>query len=80
MFRLVSFCSAAAILVCAAGVASVQAGHRATALAVVMTNDPMSNQAPSWRRSTRTSTELYAARQRAREARRLVRPQPARPS
>ena len=44
MSRLVSSCSAAALLVCAAGVASVQAGHRAVTLAVIMTNDPMSNQ------------------------------------
>ena len=44
MFRLVSFCSAAALLVCAAGVAGVQAGRRAVTLAVIMTNDPMSNQ------------------------------------
>ena len=44
MSRLVSLCSAAALLVCAAGVASVQAGHRAVTLAVIMTNDPMANQ------------------------------------
>jgi hypothetical protein len=44
MSRLVSFCSAAALLVCAAGVAVVQAGHRAVTLAVIMTNDPMTNQ------------------------------------
>ena len=44
MSRLVSFCSAAALLVCAAGVAGVQAGHRAATLAVIMTNDPMTNQ------------------------------------
>ena len=44
MSRLVSSCSVAALLVCAAGVASVQAGHRAVTLAVIMTNDPMSNQ------------------------------------
>src|ERR1700737_1080504 len=44
MSRVVSFCSAAAILVCAAGVARVQAGPRGVTLAVIMTNDPMSNQ------------------------------------
>ncbi len=44
MSRLMSLCSAAALLVFATGVASVQAGHRAVTLAVIMTNDPMSNQ------------------------------------
>ena len=44
MSRLVSLCSAAALLVCAVGIASVQARHPAATLAVIMTNDPMSNQ------------------------------------
>jgi hypothetical protein len=44
MSKIVSFCSAAALLVCAAGVVSVQAGHRAATLAVIMTNDPTANQ------------------------------------
>src|ERR1700752_3802451 len=44
MSRLVSSCSVAALLVSAAAVASVQPGHRAVMLAVIMTNDPMSNQ------------------------------------
>ena len=44
MSRLVSSGRVAALLVCAAGVASVQAGHRAVTLAVIMTNDPVSNQ------------------------------------
>jgi len=44
MSRVTSLCSAAALLVCAAGVARVQAGHRAVTLAVIMTNDPMTNQ------------------------------------
>ena len=44
MSRLVSFCSAAALLVCAAGAAVVQADHRAVTLAVIMTNDPTTNQ------------------------------------
>jgi hypothetical protein len=44
MSRLVSVCSAAALLVCAAGVAVLQAGHRSATLAVIMTNDPMTNQ------------------------------------
>ena len=44
MSRLVRFSGLAALLVCAAGVASVQAGHRAVTFAVIMTNDPMSNQ------------------------------------
>ena len=37
-------CSAAALLVFVMGAASVQAGHRAATLAVIMTNDPVSNQ------------------------------------
>ena len=44
MTRLMRMCSAAALLVFAAGVANVQAGHRAVTLAVTMTNDPMANQ------------------------------------
>ena len=44
MSRLVSSCSVVALLVCAAGIASVQARHPAATLAVIMTNDPMSNQ------------------------------------
>jgi hypothetical protein len=44
MSRVVSFCSAAVLLVCAAGVASVQAGPHAATLAVIMTNDPLTNQ------------------------------------
>jgi hypothetical protein len=44
MSRRVNLCSAAALLVCAAGVVSVQAGHRAVTLAVIMTNDPVTNQ------------------------------------
>ena len=44
MSRLVSFCVAAALLVCAAGAAVVQADHRAATLAVIMTNDPTTNQ------------------------------------
>ena len=44
MSRLVSSCSAAALLVFATGVANMQASHRAATLAVIMTNDPMSNQ------------------------------------
>ena len=44
MSRLVSFCSAAALLMCATGVANVQAGRRAVTLAVIMTNDPLANQ------------------------------------
>jgi hypothetical protein len=44
MSRLMSVCSAGVLLVCAAGVTSVQAGRRAVTLAVIMTNDPMSNQ------------------------------------
>jgi hypothetical protein len=47
MSRVVSLCSAAALLVSAAGVASVQADHRAVTLAVIMTNDPMANQIKS---------------------------------
>jgi len=44
MSRLVSLCSAAGFLICAAGVASVHADHRAVTLAVTMTNDPMANE------------------------------------
>ena len=44
MSRLISGCSAAAILVLATGAASLQAGPRPVTLAVTMTNDPMSNQ------------------------------------
>ena len=40
----ISFCSAAALLVFAMGVARVQAGHGDSSLAVVMTNDPIDNQ------------------------------------
>jgi carboxyl-terminal processing protease len=39
-----SLCSAAALLVFATGVVGVQAGRRAVTLAVIMTNDPVSNQ------------------------------------
>src|SRR3954468_22668048 len=41
---MLSLCSAAVLLVCAAGAAVVQAGHRAVTLAIVMTNDPTTNQ------------------------------------
>jgi hypothetical protein len=44
MRRLISFCSAAAMLVLATGVAQLQAAPRPVTLAVIMTNDPMSNQ------------------------------------
>jgi len=44
MSRVLGFCSAAALLVCAAGVARVHAGHRGVTLAVIMTNDPTANQ------------------------------------
>jgi len=43
MSRLIRLCSAA-VLVFATGVAGVQAGRRAVTLAVIMTNDPVSNQ------------------------------------
>ncbi len=44
MSRLTSVCSAAAILAVATGVASLQARPQPATLAVIMTNDPMSNQ------------------------------------
>ena len=44
MNRLVRIGSAAALLVFATGVASLEADHRAVTLAVTMTNDPVSNQ------------------------------------
>jgi hypothetical protein len=44
MSRLITRCSAAALLVFATGVSGAQAGHRAATLAVIMTNDLMSNQ------------------------------------
>jgi hypothetical protein len=44
MSRLVSIGSAAAVLVFAGGIASLEADHRAVTLAVTMTNDPISNQ------------------------------------
>jgi hypothetical protein len=44
MSRLISLCSAAALLAFATGVANVRASHRAVTFAVIMTNDPMSNQ------------------------------------
>jgi hypothetical protein len=44
MSRLVSFCGAAGLLVCAAGIAVVQADRPAVTLAIVMTNDPAMNQ------------------------------------
>ena len=43
MSRLKSLCGAAAVLVFVTGVASLQAGRRAATLAVIMTNDPLSN-------------------------------------
>jgi hypothetical protein len=44
MSKLIGSCGAAALLVCLAGAATVQAGRRAVTLAVTMTNDPLSNQ------------------------------------
>jgi hypothetical protein len=44
MSRLMSVCSAAALLTLATGVAGAEADHRAATLAVVMTNDPMVNE------------------------------------
>jgi hypothetical protein len=44
MSKLTGSYGAAALLVCFAGAASVQASHRAVTLAVTMTNDPLSNQ------------------------------------
>ena len=44
MFRFVSLCGAAALLVLATGAAGLQAEHRTPTLAVVMTNHPTSNQ------------------------------------
>jgi hypothetical protein len=44
MSGLKSFCRAAALLVLVMGAANVQADHRAATLAVIMTNDPVSNE------------------------------------
>src|SRR4026208_1773675 len=44
MSRLIGLCTVATLLVFGTGVAGVQAGHRAATVAVIMTNDPMSNQ------------------------------------
>ena len=44
MPRLISLCSAAALLAFTAGVANAQAGHQPVTLAVTMTNDPASNE------------------------------------
>jgi hypothetical protein len=44
MSGLKSLCRAAALLVLVMGAANVQADHRAATLAVIMTNDPVSNQ------------------------------------
>jgi hypothetical protein len=44
MSRLISLCSAAALLVFATGIVGVQAGYRAATLAVIMTNDQLSNE------------------------------------
>src|SRR4029450_2220516 len=44
MSGLKSLCRAAALLVLGMGSANVQADHRAATLAVIMTNDPVSNQ------------------------------------
>ena len=44
MSRMVRIGSAAALLVFAAGIASLKADHRAVTLAVTMTNDPVTNQ------------------------------------
>ena len=55
MSRLMSLCSAAALLVFATGVVGVQAGRRAVTLAVIMTNDPISNQIKVYDVSTNTS-------------------------
>ena len=54
MSRLMSLCSAAALLVFATGVVGVQAGRRAVTLAVIMTNDPISNQIKVYDVSTNT--------------------------
>ena len=52
MSRVVSFCCVAVLLVCAAGVVRVQAGHQAVTLAVIMTNDPTTNQIKVYDAST----------------------------
>ena len=44
MTRLISLCSAAALLAFATGVANLQAGPQPATLAVTMTNDPISNE------------------------------------
>ena len=44
MSKRVALCSAALVLVCAAGVANVRAEHRGRTLVVTMTNDPIENQ------------------------------------
>ncbi len=43
MSKRVAFCSAALVLVCAAGVANVRGEHRGRTLVVTMTNDPIEN-------------------------------------
>ena len=62
MSRSVSACSVVELLVCAAGVASVQAGHRAVTLAVIMTNDPMSNQIKVYDAGTRVLLQTLSTR------------------
>jgi hypothetical protein len=52
MSRLVALCSTAALLVLAASVPHVHAEHRGSTLAVIMTNDPVSNQIQVYDTST----------------------------
>jgi len=53
MSRLVALCSTAALLVFAVSLAHVQAEHRDLTLAVIMTNDPVSNQIKIYDASTK---------------------------
>jgi len=52
MSRLVTFCSTAVLLVFAASVSHVHAEHRGRTLAIIMTNDPVSNQIQVYDAST----------------------------
>jgi hypothetical protein len=53
MSRLVALCSTAALLVFAASVSNLHAEHRGLTLAVIMTNDPASNQIKVYDASTK---------------------------
>jgi hypothetical protein len=62
MSRLASVCSAVALFVCVAGVAHIQADHRAVTLAVTMTNDPASNQIKVYDADTRVLLQTLPTR------------------